>query len=1236
MSTTCKVGYIGVHLMSRTRHTVPPMQSLHDASASGQLKHKWGTQLLLFFLLAMLSCAPTAEASDPLQQQDVHLLVELRVIGRGHHNTAAQWDAVILESRLLDGSTDEGHGGGRHQRRDEGELSQFFTPASTGSINGHHVGGRVVLGIFHESSTETRLVHAMPIEAAWIGPTFYDGIRPDHDGHPFHGGRLPEENVTVRSIVVRGLPKGEQLQSTRLLAVVNHAATAAQGAPTRVQHRAAAYHTLAYSAATTLIMTQRGIVLRTLQLVGRTTTRSITFLASGYLSTQQALFNTNVAACVAALKGDDTTIDSSPWPRYFPLINIYSLFEPSTQVGATREGGPQHDCTGMNSCGPYSRATNLGCYYGTPDPSRLGCEVASVMSLASFAPDVDIVVVLVNDNDVGASAFASYATISTSATYMSYQLVHQLNHAVAGLGDEYSYGFTEPNPSAVSLPANCAVQNNAALVNWSYWVTQGTVAASPVQGCTFDNLYRPTASSCVMKTAAATSMCSVCKEQLTLGIYSQGLSIDEPRCPPSNWNIYVNASGSVTLTVNQAFVLQNSGVTVLWVMHDGTTVTTNVPSVTVSGSTLSAGVNTVRAIVTDASTLVRSSWRPSAANKTTTFTLRLWQTTSGCVTDSCTSSSNVVYSYCRICNAADGCPDALVVPVTYQGPSVRNIDQESYIVNITAIVTAAVGAFALLVAFMIYAFYRSKKPNLVYDPSAGEYALSVVVTVTAVLGLILIVVMIVFAVLYLPRAAVFGRGFFIGVIVLAVVIYCVAILKLIAATFSSAPLTAVCGVVLCFFGIGLFGIGVFGVYVYHNQNTSDMLDTFSNLWHDYTASHPDLICDIQSAFQCSGFYHSCTPTSSTYCPANCVQPNRDYVNACRAPWMDWIAWNGLRVGVVCLLCGFFFAIAAVIDCLHCVRTMRAKANARGRRSYRKDQRAPVVPITSKEIAQFRSEFVKADTARKGTLEGEELVAFIEDTFGEAPSTQDRQLLLSAGPMSCEDLLRMYFPHYVLSQTDPRQLTPEEAEEASDAIELQRLQFAKLETFMTASGSLSPEALHRIYQTYAKTHFATTGRELIDIIRSEAIRHAITEEAAMCSGLSKQELEGLRGAWIAIHPSVMGDLDDDELDKLFQWTHGTVLHSHEHFVRWKDMLDVRKTDTIGWGEFCYPFAQRARLGKAREYLYTMNREVPHEMLSKAQVADEFGPQLVDQCFMVFEEIIPVERVVELALKLQDGE
>lgn len=1124
--------------------------------------------------------------------------------------------------------------------RQQGVVDRFYASATQ---------QRPHVGVYLHGTDSTQLVHALDVVALHQRHSVehFDTIRTEwHDHSEPHqsekqrgalrGSSAARNTTTYVISLANALSSGfaHTSESIGVTTVMSYGPDSGSGAP----HPRPAFRSLSYSQPTQLLMQQRGIVVTTLQQVNPRLTRSIVFLAAGYRLFERTKFNANVSSCIAALRGEDPSIDPAPWSRYRSLLNIYSIFEPSIESGASRPVGPNYDCSGMKVCGPVDNANNLGCRYGTPDPGRLSCSAASILSLASFAPSADIIVVLVNDVDYGGSSFASVATIAAAPLYMTYLLIHELNHAVGGLGDEFSYGFPEPNPAAIALPPNCAATSDSAIVDWNHWIGTGSVPAQPTPGCTFSNLYRPTNSSCLMSSATATSMCSVCKERLSTRLFlgGVGMRLDAPRCPAPNFEIYMNASDSVTLAINHFFVLENAQVTVLWTLPDGSTVA-SVSTVTVPGSMLSAGFNSATVVVTDTTPYVRPTRRLSSMTLTSTFALRLWQPSVGCTWTSFTSSSGVAYSYCGVCTSSSGCgADVLVTPVTYAQPAPKSLEQEETTVSIVAIVLAAAGFLILLFVAIVYGCCTSKTPQRVYDRTHSDGALAFAVMLTAAISLALAVVMIVFVVVYLPRAAVFGNGAFIGVIILAAAVYLLSILKLSAGVFQAPVVVAVCGVTLCLFGIGLFGIGLFALYVYRNEGTADLVKTFADLWLSYTESHPDLICDIQRSFTCSGFYYGCTPTASSYCPSNCAAPNRDYVDPCMDPWMAWVADKSLRVGVVALLCGFFFAIAAVIDCLHCVRSIRARASAKGRRSYRKDDRAPVVPITTDEVKQVRREFAKVTGKKKdGTLEGVQVIEFLEAVFGDMPPPQEKQLLVSAGPLTCEELLRLYFPHFIISQIDPRLLTPEEAEDAKDAVDLQRLQYAKLEAFMAAAGSLSPEALQTIYMQYTEKHFVTNSKEILDIIRSASLAHNATEEAAMCSGLSKSELEGLRCAWATINPKISGTLDDDQLDHLFQWTHGTILHSHEHFVRWKDMLDVRQCGTIGWGEFCYPFAQRARLARAREYLFSIGREVPHELLSKAAVAEEFGPGLVEQCFMVFEEAIPVERIVEQALKNQEA-
>lgn len=1130
--------------------------------------------------------------------------------------------ATLVESRIEASPI-------RTKSEAEVPLLESFFDVSSLAEKGTAPQRKVLLGIFVERGEATHLEAAVDVRSAYDSDSlqFHDSLEHKHNGATDDSlsGGMKRRNSTVVAIRVPMVARDGAAIGlhARLNSELHHEV-----------HRNN-FHELSYSPSTQLLMGQRGIVVSTLQQVSPARTRSVTFLSSGYTSSLQSQFNSDVQSCVNALKGLDATLDSSPWPRYSALMNFYSVFEPSRDNGASRPQGPNHDCAGMSACGPTALSNNLQCAYGTPHPRELSCSVAAVLSLASFAPVSDIIVVIVNDKDFGGTGYQNVAVISSSSTYMTYLLVHVLNHAVAGLGDEYSYDFAEPNPASVTIP-NCAATASSVSVPWAYWIGQGLADSTPSQGCSFDNFYRPTKNSCLMRSSAATSMCSVCKERLVTSLFGggSGMSIDEPRCPPVAFDIFVEYNASTTLTISHMFVLNQPNVSVRWLMPDGTVIR-EVPTITVQGNQLNPGPNTITVSVTDDGSAVRPSRRPDSMNITSTFVLRpvtaLARIT--CQSLQCTSSSGVTYNYCGTCTRGNCSTDSLVTPIVYSNPTPRDLSQEQNTVMIVAIVLAAVGFGVLVVSALVALLYAQHRPSRVYDMSKGERTLAVMVWITAVISLALAVLTILFAVVYLPKAAVFGDGVFVGCLVLASVVYFFALCKVVASVFRSPVLSAICGIFLFIIGCGIFGIGVFGIYIYRNNNTPDLVASFATMWLSFVSSRPDLICQIQLAFSCSGFFASCTPIASSYCPSGCAEANRAFTNSCGDVWMSWIADKSLRIGVVCLLCGFFFAVAAVIDCIFCVRSIRAKANASGRRSYRKDARAPVAPITMDEVEQVRVEFLKMDREGKGTLQGEAVIDFLEKVFGDELPASERKDLMEAGPLSCEELLTRYFPHLITSRVDPRVLTSEEAEAASDAVALQRLQYAKLEKFMNASGALSPSALQTIYQDYAKKHFATNGNELLEVVRSAARAHSQTDEARMLSGLSPQEIEGLRGAWTTINTRIHGSLDDDQLDKFFQWTHGTILHSHEHFVRWKDMLDVSKTGVIGWGEFCYPFAQRSLLARAREYLFSIDREVPHEMLTKAQVADEFGPQYVEECFLIFEEVIPIERVIEAALRAQ---
>ena len=1036
-----------------------------------------------------------------------------------------------------------------------------------------------------------------------------------HDGS-LGGGRV--ENMILHFPLV--IP--ESVDATSVMLYARGDATATR----RVQHA------LSYTSSSLLQMQQRGINVTTVQQINPYRTRSITFVSAGYVAADQSLFNSHVAGAVSALRGLSAAVTAVPWPRYISLINMYSVFEPSAQSGASRPQGPNHECSTMTICGPTSVANNLGCAYGTPTPSLISCDRAAVQSLASFAPVSDIIVTLINDVDYGGTGGGGIATVIGSSTFLPFLIVHELNHAVAGLGDEYSYGFSD----TATLP-NCAATNDASLVPWASWIQAKKADTSPSPGCTFDNLFRPTAAGCLMHSSTQTAMCQVCRETLTSALYSGGigLALDEPRCPPAGFDIFVDPAGSATLTVNHRFTIYNPLVNISWRLPDGT-VLFGIPSVSISGSQLTAGANIVTVTILDLTSDLKSWTQVSGTNYTTTFTLRRLATTTNCSTLQCKSSLDDAYTYCGTCTtgtAGGGCgTDVLVKPVTYTSSSGQSIEQAQKNIFIVATVVACTGFGILLILVILWCCCNARYTQPVLHLTSGDQTLLRLSVVSSIVVLCLVSIVLVFAVKYFPQTVMFGNEVFISLLVIGSFVFLVAVVNVVATVARWTIVMWICAFFILLISLGMFAVGVFSLYVRENYQTQSLRDSFAQRWKDQVTSNPSLICSIESALDCSGYYHGCFPVPSSYCPVNCDLPNQN-PNSCENVFNQWINDKLFPVAIACLVCAFFFVVAAFISSLSSTRIRRARNSGQSRRTYRKDSRAPVPAITDPEITQFREEFAKTDKSGTGYLRGEELATFVKDIFEEDLAPEEKMALQTAGPMNADQVLKLYFPHMESGAADPRQLTTEEAEEATDPVHLQQLQYAKMELFMIASGSLSPEALYHLYRDYRKVSFTATGREFIDVMRQAAKDHDRTEEADMCRGLSPQELEGLRCAWVSIHPQVVGTLSDNEIDRFYQWTHGSVLHTHEQFVRWRELLDVRGTGEIGWAEFCMPFSQRALVKKARDYLSSINRSVDPEMLTRGEVAEEFGPVIVDMCFLPHEKLIPVERALEVAMRFQ---
>eukprot|EP00744_Colponema_vietnamica_P009703 GILI01013769.1.p1 GENE.GILI01013769.1~~GILI01013769.1.p1 ORF type:complete len:1203 (-),score=254.04 GILI01013769.1:85-3693(-) len=1007
------------------------------------------------------------------------------------------------------------------------------------------------------------------------------------------------------------------------------------------------------------IAANRNITVTRHQHLDPSRTRSVTFLASGYKASESNSFLGHVNTAMQILRSSTASrYNPSPWDRYFNLINIYSVFEPSAASGASRPQGPGYACPSyMSYCGPSTIDNNLECAFGTPTPSRLGCSYEKSKALASFAPASDIIVVLVNDVDYGGTGSDRFCCLSAGSSEFPFLLVHEIAHSVGILGDEYTYGFSDE--SGIELP-NCGRTTVASDIPWKYWIDNGAVPSSPVAGCSFDNYYRPTSSSCLMSSGEPTNLCPVCKDAMASRLITvgPGLSFAEPRCPLTGFDVYLDSTESATLTLNHRFVLLNDDVSVTWTLPGGATVS-GVPSITVDGSALTGRTTIISATIVDSTSMMSPTNRPSTATQNVTFRLiRKVAADTSLTTSTCVSSTGISYSYNGVCTNSDGCTRETVVSLyDAKVSSALTEDDADKAVKAAAIVFSVIGLVALVGAFGIIIYRKQTSPQSVYDFGTAAKSVWITSVVFACLVLVVVCAAIVYIVRYLPETVVFGEQLFIAALVFAILIYLVALGTFVSALTLSTLFNTVFSILLTLLAIAIFIICMVMVDLVVNRTEKDTIDTFAKRWKSEVDDDPSFMCTTQDYFECSGFYYSCSPIPSSYCPSNCDTYNRN-PNAC-LPVLQEFIWDKLRPAAICgILLAFMMLVTAVLTMVLCILKRKAASSATGRRSHRKDPQAPVKPLTKRERAQLQNEFTKADRNQSGTLEGDEVLKFVTAVFPEdAVALDEAQELIAGGPKTFDEIVNAYFPYLKQQATDPKLLSQKEAEEATNVVDLHRRKLAKIDRFTAASGALSPEALEAIHiraRTSAKDRYNPhvpndaemspvnsdlpeendDSAYLLEEINKAAKAYGETVEADMLRGLTPQELEGLRSAWKNLHPTIAGHLSDPEIDRYYQWSHEAVLESREHFVRWKQILNVRGTGRILWPEFCFPYAQRALLKAANQALQQEGKAVavPGMLLNRQTVLNDYGQQVSDLAFLPFEQEIPVERAIAANITL----
>lgn len=936
------------------------------------------------------------------------------------------------------------------------------------------------------------------------------------------------------------------------------------------------------------------------------TTRSVTFLSSGYTDNESDRFRRDVDTCVRALHNQSDGVNAEPWNRYASLLNIYAVFQPSAASGAG------------NSSGEGNHSNNLGCTLSRVDPLVVNCNFSAIFSLATAAPTRDLVVVLVNEPKIRrASGGNSLAIFTNDDTFLPFFAVRELSKAIAHLADEYTRGVLETK--RVDIP-NCAASVEEALKKWGYWINKGLASKTPPKGCFFNNYYRPTANDCMMRSSSVNSMCAICKEQVNAALVrSSGFSLASARCPREGHKVNVNNAGDLQLSVGG--IEKQPGVVVTWRHANGSVISTgDLKHLEVSSTSLNqwAMPTSITSDITDNSPYVRPEWH--TINSTTTFSLV--NDTSSCSATKCAS-----FDICTSCEGKDCAVTVLPNPRKVRWAVDKGMVENNFF---DAIIGFVLIACALLVFFMLiliyFNCYYNRPHEVLLFTSLDEAA-----RVLALFCAVVIVSLTIFALMWIERhfdlPTIMWQELLIPSILVLLTVFLVALMNFGAVLFYCHTLMIICAIILFIIGLAFFGVGAFFLATQLTGNKTALTSYVAQRWAVATETKPDAVDRIQSHLNCSGFFAHCLQVNASVCPAN--SESNLYADFCEVPFMELIETSYIPGGAFTVVLGIFLLLLALLDIFLAMRCLNLSKMGRRRRMHHKDPNPQEVPLTFTEARVARRIFHAVADKPNQTLRGKAASSFLEKIFNIQVEPDIKEYIERSGPLTYDELMLIYFPHFVTTRSDPRQLAFDEVHTMDTVVDVQKLQFQRLCEFAATSDTLSPETLHELFEQRMSHCFIVDSGEFLALIKREA--KSGRPKDPQRSALTPLELEGLRGLWVALRPGVVGSLSDAQIDLLYQWLHGECLRDAQHFRKWKRSLDVSGRGKVGWEEFCHLFERNALLCRARDALRRSDKEVPPEMISRSFVEERFREQ-AEELLLKHETEVPIERIIKHLLSM----
>ncbi|KAJ9469437.1 hypothetical protein DIPPA_32010 [Diplonema papillatum] len=683
---------------------------------------------------------------------------------------------------------------------------------------------------------------------------------------------------------------------------------------------------------------------------------NLVFLSGGYLESDRDTFIADVDNAVGLFKFPPATAmrTSVPFYRYFDTVNVFSVWQPSEERGASH---PPDTVV----------KDNLKCEFGRTNANLLFCDRDLTLALAETSPAKPrsggrlntVVIVLVNDPQRGGGGvfstkiklgcFNNGYDVSDAKEKFNFAnlLFHELGHAWGNLFDEYDMNIVEPN--VVDL-ANCAHPSLAGNLPWQPWVEKAKsdpsllISADPAAGCGYSNYLRPS-TDCLMWKSSSERLCPVCREAVTKQLYATRFSLLWPICPLPDEIVQVRPLSKLALHAN-AKLIAKGGFTVTWLLNGNPLCApaTCKATMEIPSSQLAMGRNTVVLTVSDEIGWVLDT--TPAMSQSRTFLIdqvvahnnasgALRQRKCYCDGDADTSicrggpdffdapSADVEEFYFAECAAGGDCTIDFTT-TSYQPSDFEPEHLEKYD-GAVLIIGIAAAVFLLGLWFTAFTKWRRNmnaqvRPIFKLGFKKVFIIIRTVMTVAAVVFMVTALVTFSIAMYLYTDVDGLGKYLLLPGAVSAFVLYLIAFLGFWAAIYRSTCLLGLNGgVLLVCLGITVT-IAYFAKWFANNVGDPDSEASafLKDLWEDGVKDSPELVCSIQKVLQCSGYEENCQRLTSTlHCPDRCDETNTKYSEACKSSIKAKIEFYGPRVFTFSVVVAVLLLIGIVFDFILC-------------------------------------------------------------------------------------------------------------------------------------------------------------------------------------------------------------------------------------------------------------------------------------------------------------------------------